>query len=295
MTSRALVLGGGGPVGIAWESGLLAGLAQAGVDLGAADFILGTSAGAFVGARLALGAETASLTDSILADAASSVRPASRATAPPDMTKVMRLMILAQDAGRDPTDAFVELGALALEAATISEEAFIASFGGAFARLAEDAWPERGFACTALDTASGEFRLWTKDSGVGVARAVASSCSVPGVYPPITIKDRRWMDGGVRSSTNADLASGHDVVVILGLRLSDSTPGGALARMFARLDEEIASLRAGGAEVVALLPDEASRTAMGGNLMDFRKRPDAAHAGLAQGRAAAADLAKIWG
>ena len=273
----------------------MAGLAQGGVDLGAADFILGTSAGAFVGARLALGAETASLTDSILADAVSSVRPTSRATAPPDMTKVMRLMILAQDAGRDPTDVFVELGALALAAATSSEDEFIASFGGTFGRLAPDAWPERGFACTAVDTATGEFQLWTKDSGVGVARAVASSCSVPGVYPPITLKDRRWMDGGVRSSTNADLAIGHDVVVILGLRLSDSTPGGALARMFARLDEEIASLKAGGAEVIALLPNEASRAAMGGNLMDFRKRPDAAHAGLAQGLAAAADLAKVWG
>ncbi|MDB5445730.1 MAG: patatin, partial [Phenylobacterium sp.] len=55
MTTRALVLGGGGPVGVAWESGLIAGFAQAGVDLGRADFVLGTSAGSIVGAKLAMG------------------------------------------------------------------------------------------------------------------------------------------------------------------------------------------------------------------------------------------------
>ena len=53
--TRALVLGGGGPVGIAWESGLLNGLADGGVDASNADFIMGTSAGSFVGARLAMG------------------------------------------------------------------------------------------------------------------------------------------------------------------------------------------------------------------------------------------------
>src|SRR5260221_14766975 len=68
MSSRALVLGGGGPVGIAWESGLVAGLAQAGIDLGQADFTMGTSAGAFVGARLALGAAPKTFADAIIPD-----------------------------------------------------------------------------------------------------------------------------------------------------------------------------------------------------------------------------------
>src|SRR5436189_6325634 len=90
MASRALVVGGGGPVGIAWESGLLAGLARAGVDLGQADFILGTSAGSFVGARLALGAATAGLADPIVADAESPVQSTSRGgQAPPDLSKLM--------------------------------------------------------------------------------------------------------------------------------------------------------------------------------------------------------------
>jgi len=51
---RALVLGGGGPVGRAWEIGLTHGFAGQGIDLGTADLIIGTSAGAVVGATLAV-------------------------------------------------------------------------------------------------------------------------------------------------------------------------------------------------------------------------------------------------
>ena len=295
MTSRALVLGGGGPVGIAWESGLVAGLGQAGVDLGQADFTLGTSAGAFVGVRLAMGESAATLADPILADAERPVRNVNRsARRPPDLTNVMRLMVKAQEVQRHPAEARAEIGALALSADTIGEQEFIESFGRSFASLPEDAWPERDFACTAVEAESGGFQLWTKASGVGVTRAVASSCSVPGVYPPVTLQGKRWIDGGVRSSTNADLAVGHEVVVIVAVRLSDWTPGGALARLFARLDEEVQILTDGGATVVTLLPDDASRAAMGGNLMDFQKRADAARAGLAQGLADAAELKTYW-
>src|SRR3954464_4884352 len=91
--TRALVLGGGGPVGIAWESGLVAGLAQGGVDLGQADFTLGTSAGSFVGARLAMGEPAATLADLIFTDAERSVRNTHRSSRrPPDLGKLMRLM-----------------------------------------------------------------------------------------------------------------------------------------------------------------------------------------------------------
>src|SRR6185312_16605732 len=96
MTSRALVLGGGGPVGIAWESGLVAGLAQAGVDLGRADFTMGTSAGSFVGARLALGADAKTFADPILADripgdGANQRGGAARGGPPPDLSKLISL------------------------------------------------------------------------------------------------------------------------------------------------------------------------------------------------------------
>jgi len=295
MATRALVLGGGGPVGIAWESGLIAGLAQAGADLGQADFTLGTSAGSFVGARLAMGADPRTLADPILAEAErSAAAPRAGGDRPPaDLSKLMQLMGEAQGGLRNPAEVRAEIGAWALAASTMDEAAFIESFGRSFAALAADAWPERGFACTAVDAETGAFQLWTKDSGVSVVRAVASSCSVPGVYPPVTLKGRRYIDGGMRSATNVDMAVGHDMVVVIALRLGGGG-GAAGERIVARLDEEIETLKGGGATVVLITPDEASLAAFGVNLMDFRRRPDAARAGLAQGLAYAKDLAPYW-
>jgi len=294
MTSRALVLGGGGPVGIAWESGLVAGLAQAGVDLGRADFTMGTSAGSFVGARLALGADAKTFADPILADRipGEERRPAGGGP-PADLSKLMQLMGEAQGGLRNPAEVRAEIGAFALAAQTVDEAAFIESFGRSFSSLPVDAWPDRAFACTAVDAGSGAFQLWTKASGVGVVRAVASSCSVPGVYPPVTLNGRRYIDGGMRSSTNADMACGYELVVVVAVRLGGA--GGAVGeRIAARLDEEIETLKDGGATVVVITPDEASIEAFGLNLMDFRRRPDAARAGLAQGQAYAADLKELW-
>lgn len=294
--SRALVLGGGGPVGIAWESGLIAGLAQAGVDLGKADFTVGTSAGSFVGARLAMGAEAAKLAEPILAEAektAQAPRAEGRQRAPADLSFLMEKMTEAQTSLRNPAEVRAEIGAWALAADTMDEDAFIASFGRSFAGLPADYWPERGYACTAVDAETGAFQLWTKDSGVGVTRAVASSCSVPGVYPPVTIGGRRYIDGGMRSGTNADVATGHDLVVMVVVRLPASA-GAAGDRIAARLAEEEEILRGGGAEVVVIGPDEASQLAFGANLMDFRRRGDAVRAGLAQGVAVAERLRGLW-
>lgn len=296
MTTRALVLGGGGPVGIAWESGLVAGLARGGVDLGRADFTMGTSAGSFVGARLAMGADPTTLADPILAEDARPANPdrKERARPPADLSKLMSLMAEAQGGVRNPAAARADIGAYALAAETVSEEEFIASFGRSFAGLADDAWPERGFACTAVDAETGGFQFWTKASGVGVTRAVASSCSVPGIYPPVTLKGRRYIDGGMRSSTNADMAAGYDLVVVVAVRLG-AAAGAAMERMAARFDEEIESLKEGGSTVVTIVPDAASIEAFGPNLMDFRRRADAARAGLAQGENHAADLKELWG
>ncbi|CAN5545450.1 patatin-like phospholipase family protein [soil metagenome] len=298
MTTRALVLGGGGPVGIAWESGLIAGLAQGGVDLGRADFIMGTSAGSFVGARLALGAESATLADPILAEPPPAPRPEGQAkptasTPPADLSVLVKMMAEAQGGVRDPQEVRAEIGAFALAATTPDEATFIASFGHSFAGLPEGAWPERGFACSAVDALTGEFKLWTKESGVGVTRAVASSCSVPGIYPPVTVEGRRYIDGGMRSALNADQAVGYDLVVVVQVR-GGATAGAAAEAMAARVEKELDVLRKDGAKVVLIGPDAGSQAAMGLNLMDFRKRADAARAGLAQGLAQAASLKGAW-
>ena len=298
--TRALVLSGGGPVGIAWEAGLAAGLAEAGVDLAAADFILGTSAGAFVGSQLAMGKLAADMAKAILAEA-DRPRPAAppvggqpaEARAAPNLGALFQMMQQARSGERDPQEVRREIGAFALAAQTVDEATFIRGFGRSLSETQVDAWPQRGYACTAVDAQTGEFVIWDAAAKVGLARAVASSCSVPVVFPPITINGRRYIDGGMRSSSNADLATGHERVIVVGFRTA-ADPA-VSARMRAPLEAEIDVLRAAGARVELILPDDASVAAIGVNAMDGRSRPAAAKAGLEQGRAMAAALKRFWG
>jgi NTE family protein len=300
MTSRALVLSGGGPVGIAWESGLLGGLAKAGLDLSKADFIMGTSAGSFVGARLAMGTTPEDLAAPFLAmdDAKPAALPAGAgdkaqpSASPPNTALLFRRMEQAQAAGKSPDTIRADIGAFALEADTIDEDAFIRSFGRWMSELPENAWPERGYACTAVDALTGAFHLWTKESGVGLARAVASSCSVPGIYPPVTIKGRRYIDGGMRSGSNADQAVGYDRVVVIAIRAGADGPLAERAKRI--LDSEIKVLTDAGAKALVVYPDAASIGAFGANMMDARQRPPAAKAGYAQGLAGAGALKGFW-
>jgi NTE family protein len=303
MTSRALVLSGGGPVGIAWESGLIGGLAKAGIDLSTADFIIGTSAGAFVGSRLATGTTPEDLAAPFLAmaDAAPPPLPSGGApkpqgseqgAAPPNTALLFQRMTDARASGKPAQAILADIGAFALEAQTVSEDDFIKSFGRAFAALQDDFWPERNFACTAVDALTGEFRVWTKADGVGLARAVASSCSVPGIFPPVTLKGRRYIDGGMRSGSNADQAAGYDRVVVIAIRAGAEGPLAERAKQ--ALDAEVKVLTDAGAKVEVVYPDAASITAFGANMMDSRARPGAAKAGYAQGLAGADGLKAFW-
>ena len=133
--------------------------------------------------------------------------------------------------------------------------------------------------------------VWTAASGVPLSRAVASSCSVPGVFPPITLNGRKYMDGGMRSGTNADLAKGHDKTLLIALRLG---AGEFAERMMEPVRREMAVLQDAGGAVELIVPDDASAEAFGGNLMNPRHRPAAAKAGLAQGRRIACSLRDFW-
>lgn len=283
MVQRALVLGGGGPVGIAWETGVLAGLRRAGVEPGRAERIVGTSAGSVVGAQLALGLDLEALLAGQLAP------PAGEPPAAFDPGAFLRaVQLLAQ--APEPTPALLaQIGQIALAAPAPAEEQFLARF----APLAGLPWPERDLRVTAVDTHSGAFRVWTRADGVPLERAVGSSCAVPGIFPPVTLLGRRYMDGGMRSDTNADLAAGAARVLVLapiGAELAGA--GFAAQRPVLR---EVERLRAEGARVVLVVPDVAARGAFGPNLMDSARRAAAAEAGLRQGAEAAAQAAEIWG
>jgi NTE family protein len=288
--TRALVLGGGGPLGVAWESGLIAGFAQGGVDLGRADYIQGTSAGAIVGARLASGVAAASLAEALLDPAAPLVRPPT-AGSPQAMLRMRELMREAATGTRNPAEVRRELGEVAIAAGGASEAEFLEIMAREFGPVPHQGWPARDFACTAVDAQDGGFQLWQARSGVDLLPAVASSACVPGLVTPITLQGRRYMDGGMRSPTNADLAVGHDLVVMIVVQ----TPAAADGPMAKVVNDEVESLQEGGATVVVIALDDGSAAAFGDNPMDADRKPQVARAGLAQGRSQAAVLKEIWG
>ncbi len=155
-------------------------------------------------------------------------------------------------------------------------------------RLPVPEWPDRPLLLTAVDTLDGSFVSWGRAAGVPLPVAVAASCAVPWVYPLVSIGGRRYMDGGVRSSTNADLARGHDLVVILA-------PMGATPATSRALEEEVSGLRAGGSRVEVVVPDASALEQMGSNPLDPARRAGAAAAGLSQAPSVAASLTWIRG
>jgi NTE family protein len=290
MAGRALVLGGGGITGIAWEVGILAGLAEHGVELRDADLVLGTSAGSVVGALIASGTELEELYASQLAA--------------PGPYRPVRLRMativwwgLAAVCSRGSEQLGARVGKMALAAATVSEaerRQFLE------ARLGMHAWPERDLLITAVDAESGQLAVFGKDSQVGgtavtLVDAVAASCSVPGVWPPVTIGGRRWIDGGVRSATNADLAAGYERIVVLA-PIARGLRGTGAAAQVAALREQVQGEQAQGeqARVALVTPDAATRRATGHNMLDLARRAPVAAAGRLQAGSVAAEVARVW-
>ena len=275
----ALVLGGGGVIGIAWETGLLTGLRQAGIDLSKAALIVGTSAGSVVGAQIATGCDLNELYARLLLPP----DPA-RAQAPTvDAAAFRQAYATAAPNGVMTQAARARMGALALEAATGTEANHLKRMASL---LPIHDWPERRLLITAIDADDGGFVVWDKSAGVPLPLAVASSCAVPMIFPPMTINGHRYMDGGLRSATNADLAQGCEGVVIISV--TGRMPGQA-----APLEAEAGRLRVNGNRVEVIVPSDAALEAFGPNLMDPAQRSAAAQAGQAQAATASAALRAV--
>jgi NTE family protein len=275
--TRALVLGGGGVTGVAWELGLIAGLVEAGVDLRRADVVIGTSAGSSVGAQLTSGADLEELYERQLAG------PSAEIPARLGIGGLARYASTMVRHRKDPQTGRARLGRLALEAATVPEAERRAVIA---ARLPSHEWPATRLLVTAVDAHTGEFRVFDADAGVPLVDAVAASCAVPLVWPPVTIGDRRWIDGGVRSPVNADLAAGYDRVVVVAPLTRAVGPMAAPA--------QVAELRAAGARAVLVAPDAAATRAIGRNPLNPARRAPAARAGRAQAAAVAAEVRSAW-
>ena len=276
--AKAVVLGGGGVAGIAWETGVLLGLADAGLDLTAADLLVGTSAGSVVATQVATGIPLSELYERQVAPGSGGER-----TVEFDVeAMIARFVELLADRPH-PEELRRRIGEWALQADTVPEAERLEIIGS---RLPLQEWPERALRITAVDAATGAFVAFDRSSGVSLVDAVAASCAVPGVWPPVTIGDRRYIDGGVRSTINADLASGFEAVVVL----TPFTTG-----LAGDVGHECDALRDGGASVAVVVADERSAAAFGANPLDPTTRAPSAAAGRDQARDAADAVAEAWG
>lgn len=280
----ALVLSGGGATGVAWETGLLAALLEADVELADADSVIGTSAGAVVGRRVAAGVAGGDLVAALengpsLADLASADKLAEG---------LFRFLELLGE-GIDAAGA-VRAGAAAQEQTVIGGDAWLAFVD----ELVEsDAWPET-LQVTAVDADTGEREVFTAGSDVPLVPAIAASLAIPCTIGPVELDDRVFIDGGARSATHADLAVTANKALVVTC-LPGEAPLLAHVNLNARTEEEIAGLRAADVAVQLVRPDDKAVEAMGINALDMAAVPASLDAGREQGLRLAEEISDFLG
>lgn len=280
--SRAVVLGGGGHTGFGWQWGLVTGLQDAGVELAAADLIVGTSAGSMAAAHLASGQPPQELMAEITEpDGHEALLVPEMALGHDPFAEIMTQLIKSS---RTAAEIRAEFGALALTTDG-APNTVLRQIAARYLPSLE--WPRKRLLIPAIDAESGEFTVFDRDSGVTLVDAVTASCAVPGVWSPVAIGSRYYIDAIVRSPINADLAAGCErVVVIAPIPQIRGLPG-------AGLEEQLAPIKADG-QVIVVTPDEASKAAIGRDQQDLSQRPAATRAGFAQVSSLVDALGEHW-
>ena len=293
----ALVLGGGGAAGNAWEIGIIAGLAEAGLDLTeAADLVIGTSSGATAAAQLRSGIPPAELLTSVLSPPAQPVRQNRERPPALPMATVFERMRAISAAATSAADLQRAMGAFGLECDPVLETTAGQHRSVGAARLPRHDWPAKPIVVVAVNAHTGEVATFDRDSGVDLVDAVTAGTALPGSSPTVEINGTRYINGGVRSAENADLASGYANVVVLspfGGR-SGTLPEGQFEGLRRPpewgmdLESQVEALRKRGRHVEVITPDLDSQAAMGTNQMDPATRIPSARAGFVQGKREAA-------
>ena len=299
----ALVLGAGGSAGQAWQVGVIAGLAEAGLDLTeAADLVIGTSSGSTTAAWVRSGIPPAELLASVLSPPPQppvqpAVQPAGQNRQPPPslpMATVFERMRAIGAAATSAADLQRAMGAFGLESDAVLEPVAGQRRAMVAARLPRHEWPDRPMIVVAVNAHTGELATFDRDSGVELVDAMTAAIALPGGSPTHNINGTRYINGGVRSADNADLASGYANVLVLTpfSERAGPLPEGqfeGLRRLpGADLASQVEGLRQQGSHVEVITPDTDSRTAMGTNQMDPATRVPSARAGFAQGKREAA-------
>jgi NTE family protein len=278
-----LVLAGGGLAGIGWETGILRGIADEAPETAKAlldlDVLVGTSAGSTVAAQLGSGLGLDVLFDRQTAPSSTELNP------DVGIDEITELFVAAMLTPNTTTaEKLQKIGVVALSTQTVTEAVrrnVIAQ------RLPSHDWPDRVLRISAIDTATGELVAFDRSSGVGLVDAVAASCAVPAVWPPVTIGEHRYMDGGVGSSVNMALADDCDVAVVLvPSGRSTPSPFGSGAA------EEVDAF---GGSAFGVFADDESIAAFGPNPLDPACRKPSALAGRQQGRRIAAAVIDFLG
>ncbi len=275
---RALALTGGGATGTAWETGVLLGLQRGGIDVNAADIIIGTSAGSIVGAQMRSGVSLDDLYHAQVSADASVLATWSKNVDPAYMQATRALYVTDHTLSQTERAA---VGKRALAAQLPSEAEWLPNFYRASGIATLNAWPAKPLSIVAVDAADGSVAVFNKTQGVPIKLAIAASAAVPAFTPPITIAGSRYTDGGV-AGTNLLVARGYATV----LAIVPNPAGGT--------QKDVATLQAQGAHVVLITPDAETQAAMGPNSLDASRKGASADAGIRQGMAAAAALKPLW-
>ncbi len=289
MKRIGLVLGAGGLTGQAFHAGVLAALGEAtGWDPRGASLIVGTSAGAGVGAYLRLGLSSpdlaAMLSTEPMTDPGAALigrlgpsgdwttpigprnwpkpphpRLVARAITRPLKIRPEAVLGVTFPPGRVPTE----------------------SWAGSLRAITGSSWPADPLWICAVRTSDARRIVFGREGAptTDVATAVAASAAIPGYFQPVEIDGELYVDGGVHSPTNADVARKEDLdLVLVSSPMSTSrnaslmTIGQPMRRAFRlRLQQEVRRLHRRGIPTVVFQPSAADQAAMGGKAMDHER------------------------
>lgn len=280
----AIVLAGGGERAVAWELGVLAGLADAGLDPTGADLVVGTSAGALVGAYVAAGEAP------VEAAAALTYAQAAAGAAPPAGPDAnVEPTTDAQEAFGAAVGAWLGSAGLGFEeqrrrvgavagATGADDEPHVAATAQ---RLTGVSWSE-ALTLVAVCADSGDRVALRAADGVPLERAVAASRAIPGLRPVVHCGGRRLMDGAVGSATNADLARSARRVVVVTPTPPDPAEHTLFSLWEAALAQELAMLD----DVVLIQAGPEDQEAMGADMLSGARASEAFEVGRRSGAAA---------
>lgn len=229
-----LAMAGGGPIGCTYEMGALRALEEAidGLDLRDLDVYVGISSGAFIAAGLANRLDTAELCRIFITGESNEAKFRPEDFLRPAIFEYLRraaglpraMLGWLGDVARDPlgshvSDALLRFGSLVptglFDNAAIGT--FLRALLGSGGRSDDFRELERALYIVAVDLDSGEpVRFGAPGfDHVPISRAIEASSALPGLYPPVVIDGRHFVDGALRRTLHASVAldAGADLVI----------------------------------------------------------------------------------